>query len=48
MPHELQGKEDGAKKTVYNPRNPIASVFSVVGNLVELAALATTPISLEQ
>ena len=46
MPHEFQEKEDDAKKTVYNPCNPIASVFSVVDDLVELAALATTPISL--
>ena len=46
MPHELQEKEDEAKKTVYNPRDPIASVFSVVDDLVKLAALAATPISL--
>ena len=48
MPHELQGKEDDAKKTVYNSRYPIACVFPVVDNLVKLAALATTPISLAQ
>ena len=48
MPHELQEKEDEAKKTVYNPRDPIASVFSVVDDLVGLAALSATPISLLQ
>ena len=48
MPHELQEKEDKAKKTVYNPRDLVASVFLVVNDLVELAALATTPISLSQ
>ena len=48
MPHELQEKEDEAKKTVYNPHDPVASIFSVVNDLVELAALATTPISLAQ
>ena len=39
MPHELQEKEDDAKKTVYNPRDPIATDFLVVDDLVELAAL---------
>ena len=48
MPHELQEKEGKAKKTVYNPHDPIASVFSVTDNLVKLAALAATPISLAQ
>ena len=48
MPHKFQEKEDEAKKTVYNPRDSIASVFSVVDNLVELAELAATPISLAQ
>ena len=41
-------KEDEAKKTVYNPRDPIARVFSVIDDLVELAALAATPISIAQ
>ena len=45
MPHEFQEKEDEAKRTIYNLRNPIASVFSVVGDLVELSALAATPLS---
>ena len=27
MPRELQEKEDEAKKTVYNPRDPITTVF---------------------
>ena len=46
MPHKLQEKEDEAKKTAYNPRDPIASVFSFVDDLVKLAAFATTPISI--
>ena len=29
----------------YNPRDPITSVFSVVDDLVELSALAATPLS---
>ena len=33
---------------MYNPRGPIASVFSVVDDLVKLAALATKHISLAQ
>ena len=47
-PHELHEKEDKSKKTVYNPRDLVASVFLVVNDLVELAALATTHISLSQ
>ena len=30
MPHEFQEKEDEAKNTIYNPRDPIASVFLVI------------------
>ena len=45
MPHKLQKKKDEAKKTIYNPRDPIASVFSVVDDLVKLSALAATLIS---
>ena len=30
MPHEFQEKEDKAKKTIYNPRDPIASVFRLL------------------
>ena len=41
-------KEDEAKKTVYNPRDPIARVFSVIDDLVELAVFAATPISIAQ
>ena len=48
MPHEFQEKEDKAMKTIYNPRDPIASVFFVVDDLVELAALAATPLSSAQ
>ena len=42
MSHKLQEKEYKAKKTVYNPHDPIASVFLVVDYLVKLSALATT------
>ena len=45
MPNKFQEKEDGAKRMTYNPHNPIASVFSVVDDLVELSALAATPLS---
>ena len=45
MPHELQGKEYKAKKNI-NPGDPIASVFWVVDDLVKLAALAATTISI--
>ena len=48
MPHEFQEKEDEAKKTIYNPRDPIASIFSIVDDLVKLAALAATPLSSAQ
>ena len=48
MPHNFQEKEDKAKKTIYNPRDPIASVFSVFDDLVKLAALAATPLSSAQ
>ena len=48
MPHEFQENEDEAKRMTYNPRDPIASVFSVVDNLVELSALAATPLSIAQ
>ena len=45
MPHEFQEKEDEAKRMTYNPRDPIASVFLVVDDLVELSVLAATPLS---
>ena len=48
MPHKFQKKEDEDKKTIYNPRDPIPSVFSVVDDLVELAALAATLLSRAQ
>ena len=48
MPHKFQEKEDKAKKTIYNPRDPLASVFLVVDDLVKLAALAATPLSSAQ
>ena len=30
MPHELLEQEDIVKKTNYNPRDPIATIFSAV------------------
>ena len=48
MPHEFQEKEEEAKRTIYNPCNSIASVFSVVDDLVKLSALAATPLSSAQ
>ena len=48
MPHEFQEKEDKAKRMTYNPSDPIASVFPVVDDLVELSALAATPLSIAQ
>ena len=48
MTHKFQEKEDEAKKTIYNPRDPIANVFLVVENRVEIAALADTPLSCVQ
>ena len=30
MPHELLEREDIVKKTIYNPHNPIATIFSAV------------------
>ena len=37
MPHELLEREDTAKKTIYNPHDPIATVFSAVKEILELA-----------
>ena len=48
MPHDFQEKEDEAKNTIYNPGDLIASFFLVVDDLVELAALAATPLSSAQ
>ena len=48
MPHEFQEKEDEVQRMTYNPRDPIARVFSVVDNLVELSVLAATPLSIAQ
>ena len=48
MPHEFQEKEDESKRMTYNPRDHIASVFPVVEDLVEISALAATPLSIAQ
>ena len=45
IPHKFQEKEDEAKRMTNNPRDPIATVFSVVDDLVKLSALAATPLS---
>ena len=37
MPHELLEREDIVKKTIYNPRDPIVTVFSAVGELLEFS-----------
>ena len=37
MPHELLEREDIVKKVIYNPRDPIATVFSAVKELLEFA-----------
>ena len=37
MPHELLEWEDIIKKTNYNPRDPITTVFSAVEELLEFA-----------
>ena len=37
MPHELLEQEDIVKNTNYNPRKPIATVFSTVEEVLELS-----------
>ena len=34
MPHKLLEREDIVKKTIYNPRHPIATMFSAVKELL--------------
>ena len=42
MPHELLEREDIFEKTIYNPRNPIITVFSAVEELLEFADITGT------
>ena len=42
MPHELVEKEDIVKKTIYNPRDPIAIVFSAVKEILEFDDITGT------
>ena len=42
MPHELLEKEDIVKKKNYNPRDPIAAVFSAVEELVYFSDITGT------
>ena len=42
MLHKLLEREDIFKKTIYNPCNLIATVFSVVEELLEYADIAGT------
>ena len=42
MPHELLKLKDTVKKTIYHPHDPIASVFSVVEEILDLAYITCT------
>ena len=42
MPHELLEMEDIVKKTIYNPREPIATVLSAVEELLKFANITGT------
>ena len=42
MPHKLLEQEYTVKKTIYNPRNPITTVFSSVKELPEFAGITGT------
>ena len=42
IPHELLEQEDIIKKTIYNPRNPIATIFSATEELLEFAEFMGT------
>ena len=42
MPHELLEREDIVKKTIYNPRNPIATMFSSVKELPKFSDITGT------
>ena len=42
MPHNLLEQEDIVKKTIFNPRDPIATVFSPVEELLRLSDITGT------
>ena len=42
IPHELLEREDTAKKTIYNPRKTIVTVFSSVEELLKLSNITGT------
>ena len=42
MSHKLLGRADITKKTIYNPRDPIATVFSAVKELLEFSDITGT------
>ena len=42
MPHEILEWEDIVNKTIYNPRNPIATVSSAVEELLKFADITGT------
>ena len=42
MPHELLQREDIVKKTIYNPRDLIATMFSAVEELLEFSDITGT------
>ena len=48
MPHKLLEWEEIFKKTIYNPRDPIATVFSAVEELLEFANTTGTSYTLIQ
>ena len=42
VPHKLLKREDTVKKTIYHPRKPITSVFSVAKELLEFSDINVT------
>ena len=42
MSHELLEQEDTVKKTIYNPHNPIATIFSQVKELLKISDIMGT------
>ena len=42
MPHDLLEREDIINKTIYNPRDPIATVLSAVKELLEFSDITRT------
>ena len=42
MTHELLDCKDIVKNTTYNPRDPIATIFSAIGELLKFAAITGT------